>query len=336
MNSGSSAFIVLDRAFRRHHLRRRRGTRNRATDPCRRRAGALDHDDPVDAAGLGDRGIDIGLQRHLLAAAQAFIGGDDDLGLAVGDALGEAVGREAGEHHRMDRADPRAGQHRVGGFRNHRQIDRDAVALLDVAGAQDVGHLADFVVQLAIGDVLRLGRIVALPDDGGLVAALVEMAVDAVPGDVEHAVLEPFDRDIAGREGGVLDLGEGLDPVDALGLLGPEAVGVLDRARIHVAVLVLVDKGALGPFRGYVVNLVGHRFPSSLAASERGDHQPSSSLQRLCVAAAGRRQGGNLSDLGLPSRSRAPQYRPRIGLPKRITFAFCRRPKSTLSREWVP
>ena len=156
---------------------------------------------------LGDRGVDIGLQRHLLAAAQALVGGDDDLGLAVGDALGEAVGREAGEHHRMDRADPRAGQHRVGRFRDHRQIDGDAVALLDVPGAQDVGHLADFVVQLAVGDVLGLRGIVALPDDRGLVAALVEMPVDAVPGDVEDAVLEPFDRDVAGREGDVLDLG---------------------------------------------------------------------------------------------------------------------------------
>ena len=141
---------------------------------------------------------------------------------AVGDALGEAVRREAAEHHRMNGADPRAGQHRVSGFRDHRQIDGDAVALLDIAGAQYVGELADLVMQLAIADVLRLRGIVALPDDRGLVAALVQMAVDAVPGDVEDAVLEPFDRYIAGRKGRVLDLGERLDPADAFGLLGPE------------------------------------------------------------------------------------------------------------------
>src|SRR6202023_3630182 len=121
-------------------------------------------------------------------------------------------------HHRMDGADPRAGQHRIGGFRNHRKIDGDAVALLDVAGAQDVGHPADLIMQLPIADVPRLGGIVALPDDGGLVAALVEVAVDAVPGDVEDAVLEPFDRYLAGREGRVRDLGERLDPADALAL----------------------------------------------------------------------------------------------------------------------
>src|SRR6266704_3011175 len=74
--------------------------------------------------------------------------------LAIGDALGETVGREAGKHHRMNCADPRAGQHRIGGFRNHRQIDGDAVAPLDVAGAQDVGEFADFVVKLPVADVL--------------------------------------------------------------------------------------------------------------------------------------------------------------------------------------
>src|SRR5229473_4914749 len=161
----------------------------------------------------------------------------------------------------MDGADPRAGQHRVGGLRNHRQIDRDAVALPDVAGAQDVGEFADFVVQLPIGDALGLRGIIALPDDGGLVAALVEMPIDAVPGDIEDAVFEPFDRNVAGREGGVLDLGEGLHPADALGLFGPEPVGIADRARIHLLVLGLIDPGALGPIRRHVVNLLGHLYP---------------------------------------------------------------------------
>ena len=232
---------------------------------------ALDHHDPIDAAGFRNRGIDIGLQRHLLAAAQSLVGGDDDLGLAVGDALGEAVGREAGEHHRMNGADPRAGQHRIGRFRDHRQIDRDAVALLDVPGAQDVGHLADFVVQLAVGDVLGLRGIVALPDDRGLVAALLEMAVDAVPGRVQDAVLEPFDGDVAGREGDVLDLMEGLHPVDALGLLGPEAIGIIDRAGVHLAVLGVVDKGALGPIGGYVVNFLGHFYPPTRCGAAHAD-----------------------------------------------------------------
>ena len=289
------------------------------------RTGALDHDDPIDAAALGDRGVDIGLQRHLLAAAQSLVGGDDDLGLAIGDALGEAVRREAGEHHGMNGADPRAGQHRVGGFRDHRQIDGDAVALLDVPGAQDVRHLADFVVQLTIGDVPGLRGIVALPDDGGLVAALVEMPVDAVPGDVQDAILEPFDRNMAGGEGDVLDLVEGLHPVDALGLFGPESVGIADRAGIHLAVLGVIDKGALGPIRGHIVNLLGHRSLHSFAAAFRGRRRPQAVLivTNDYASRDDARTRRNVCDLGRlagfrPCHGSRPRHFGPFGLPAEI------------------
>src|SRR3954447_13699858 len=125
----------------------------------------------------------------------------------------------------MNSADPRAGQHRVGGLRNHRQIDGDAVAFLDIARAQDVGETADLIMQLTVGDVPGLRGIVTLPDAGDLIAALVEVPVDAVPGDVEDAALEPFDGDVTRLERDVLDLGERLDPADALALFAPEAVG---------------------------------------------------------------------------------------------------------------
>jgi hypothetical protein len=60
---------------------------------------------------LLQRLVDIGLQRHALAAAQALVGGDDDLRAAVLDPAGDAVGREAAEDDRMDGPDPGAGQH---------------------------------------------------------------------------------------------------------------------------------------------------------------------------------------------------------------------------------
>ena len=143
------------------------------------------------------------------------------------DAVGQAVGREAAEHHRVDGADARAGQHGVGRLGDHRQVDGDAVALLDAELLQHVGHAADFAVQLAVGDLLRFGRIVAFPDDGDLVGALGEVPVDAVGRDVQHAVVEPADADIAG----VVDVAHGartvrLDPVDALAVLAPELDGI--------------------------------------------------------------------------------------------------------------
>ena len=75
--------------------------------------------------------------------------------------------------------------------------------------------------------------VVALPDDRGLVGAGGEVAVDAVGRDVERAVLEPLDRDVVVVEGGVLDPGVGLDPVEPLALLAPERVRVGDRGRVH-------------------------------------------------------------------------------------------------------
>ena len=101
--------------------------------------------------------------------------------------------------------------------------------------------------------------VVGLPEDRGLLAAAGEVAVDAVGRDVEHAVLEPFDRDVGVGEGGVLDPREGRDPVEALGLLAPEGVGVGDRGRVHPGVAVGVDQRVGdGLARGLVQVLVQH------------------------------------------------------------------------------
>src|SRR4029077_16918458 len=223
-----------------------------------RRAGALDHDDMVHATRFGDRRVGIGLQRHLAAATQPFVGGDDDVRLAILDAAGKRIRREAAEHHRVDRTDARAGEHRVGGLGDHRHVDGDAITFRDVAVAQDVGEAAHLVVQLLVGDALVFLRVVAFPDDRGLVRPLRQMAVDAVVGDVGDAVLEPFDRDVVRTERGVLDFARRAVPVDALRLFGPETVRVLQRALVHRAVLRVVHIGARFPFSGYRMDLVGH------------------------------------------------------------------------------
>ena len=119
-------------------------------------AGAADHEHLLDAAHLLQGLVGIGLERNLAAAAQAFVGRDQEARLAVLDAAGERVRREAAEHHRMDGADARAGEHGVSRFRDHRQVDGDPVAALDAVRLQHIGEAADLLVQLAIGDVLRL------------------------------------------------------------------------------------------------------------------------------------------------------------------------------------
>src|SRR6185437_4192347 len=93
---------------------------------------------------------------------------------------------------------------------------------------------------------------------------LVQVTVDAIIGGVQHAILEPFDRDIARRVGPVADLAEGLDPVDPLAMLGPESVGVANRALVHLAIFGLIDEGSFGPFCRHVIDFVGHYGPSTL------------------------------------------------------------------------
>ena len=214
----------------------------------------------IDDAGADalDGGVHVHLERNLAAAAQALVGGDDEGGLGVLDAARQRIRREAAEHDRVDRPEPRAGEHGIGRFRDHRHVDRDPVALLDAAVAHDVGHAADLVVKLTVGDRLRLGRVVAFPDDRDLVAAGVEMPVDAVIGDVGDAVLEPADRDVAGAEIGVLDPGRGGEPVDALGFLGPEGVRVPDGSLVLRAIAGIVQIGAVAPLGRNVVDLLFH------------------------------------------------------------------------------
>ncbi|MNP16274.1 hypothetical protein D3C76_1086630 [compost metagenome] len=120
---------------------------------------------------------------------------------------------------------------------------------MHVLAAQGVGELADALVEVAVGDVFVLGRVVALPDDRHLVATLGEVTVQAVGGDVEGAVGEPLDVDVVVVEGGLLHLAEWLDPVDALGLLAPEAIGIDDGLLVHGFVGRLVRQGLGGHFR---------------------------------------------------------------------------------------
>jgi hypothetical protein len=123
-------------------------------------------------------------------------------------------------------------------------------------------------VQLAIGDLLGDSRVVAFPEDRDLVTALGEVAVDAVRRDVEHAVVEPADADIAGIVDVAHRVGRiGLDPVDPLAVLAPELNRVLDRGLVHRLVLGVVDIGALGPIRADGDQFVAHGHPPNFRFS---------------------------------------------------------------------
>ncbi len=86
--------------------------------------------------------------------------------------------------HRVDRADAGTGEHRIGRFRDHRHVDRDAITLFHAMLLYDVRHAADTLLELVIGDLLVDIRVAAFPDDGDRVAMRLGIPVDAIVGKV--------------------------------------------------------------------------------------------------------------------------------------------------------
>ena len=111
---------------------------------------------------------------------------------------------------------------------------------------------------------------------------------------------------LSGCVGGVLHLGEGLDPIEPLGLFGPKPVRVVDRARIHLLVFCFVDERALLPLGWNFVNLVRHRHflpPRGSAAR---------ALCQLGLLCDGQRSGGQAAER--PFRLHRKAYNGRVAL----------------------
>ena len=233
--------------------------------------------DPVDHDAGGDRLAHLllrrghGFVRHRfhedrLVAAMGPVGGDDRLAGRIHDTVRQRIGREPAEHDGMDRADPGAGQHGDGQFGDHGEVDRNPVALPDVPRLEHVGELADLFVQFPVGEARVLARLVAFPYDGRLVAARLEMAVDAVMHDVGLAAFEPLDGH--GALPHIVVVGPDPvpfpEPVERFRLLGPEGLRVGDGTLVFPPVFVqalqvrLVAKSFIGLIQVGHVRSPGH------------------------------------------------------------------------------
>ncbi|MCY1293976.1 hypothetical protein D9M70_432540 [compost metagenome] len=209
-----------------------------ALGPADIAAGAAVDDHVFDglAAAQRQRIVGDGLQRQRLAAAHLLVGGDQRHRAHVDQPLLQRLGGEAAEHHRVRRPQARAGLHRGHALDRHRHVDHDPVALPDAERLQAVGQAAHLGVQFTVGDT-RHGAVVGLEHDRDLVGvAVFKVAVQAVVGGIELAVLEPL---VERRIALVQHLGEGLVPVQqltcvarpeafvvAFGFLAQRAVGV--------------------------------------------------------------------------------------------------------------
>ena len=167
-------------------------------------------------------------------------------GLASSIRRREFFRREAAEHHRMHRADPRAGQHREHRFRHHRHIEDDAVALGDAEILHHGGERLHLLEHLGIGEFRdRVGerRIVDQRDLVG--ASARDVAIERVVAGVDHGAGEPA---AIRAHRGIEDLFGGLDPVDLARRLGPKAFRVSQRAGMDLMVpAVLVDVHGVSP-----------------------------------------------------------------------------------------
>jgi hypothetical protein len=148
-------------------------------------------------AGKPDRLVEQRLVVHDAAGLDAAACREDQLRLGVLDPGRQFLGREAAEHHRMHRADPRAGQHRDHGFRHHRHIEDDAVALGDAEIGHHGGERLHLVQQLRIGEFGDAAGQRRIVDQRHLIgAAAGDMTVERVVAGVDHGTGEP-----AGRHG---------------------------------------------------------------------------------------------------------------------------------------
>ena len=194
---------------------------------------AVDDDHVLERVEILDRGVERLLHRRRLAAPQRRVGGDQRLGARDLHPLDDRAGGEAAEDDVVDRADPRAGEHRHGRLGHHRHEDADDVALADAERLQPVREALDLVEQPRVGDLLA-GPVLALPVVGdALAVARRDVAVEAVGGDVQLAAREPLgERRIRPVE----DLVERLDPVELLGPRAPPRLGVVVRPLVDARV----------------------------------------------------------------------------------------------------
>ena len=219
--------------------------------------GVVHHHHMGHGGALFEDGVQIGLEGLDLAGADGGVGGDDDLGLGALDTA--AHFGIAGEDGRMDGADTGTGQHGDDQLGDHGHVQGHTVTLVDVQGAQGVGHTADLGIEHLVGEAAHVHFLFALPDEGGLVAAAGdEVAVDAVEGGVELGAGEP--SVLVPRFVGLQYLVPALEPVDQLRCAcTPEVIGVFQSSPADGVGFVLTadPRGRLAVLGGEVATLLG-------------------------------------------------------------------------------
>ena len=215
---------------------------------ARRLSHSLDYHDLFDRGRPGKRVVDVGFERHNVAAPPRAVARHQDLGLGVVDALAQRLGGKAAEHHAVRRPDLGAGEQGDGQFRHHPHVHGNAVALLDAQRLQRVGAAVDLALEHPEREHSGVARL-AFPNNRRLVAPVGPgVPVHAVVSDVQLSTHKPLrPRDLPFEH-----LVPALEPVEVLSLLGPEgfevrARPVVDRGIGNIRLTAKVVRGREGP-----------------------------------------------------------------------------------------
>ena len=210
--------------------------------PGHGRCGAA-HDQHLLQAGR-ERGGLVGvlLEVHGLATPVPGVRGNQELALRVVDPVGQGGHGKPAEHHAVNRPDAGAGEHGDHRFGNQGQVEGHAVARLHAQFGQGVRGAAHLAQQFGVGEGANFS-VLAFPDDGAFAPqAARHVAVQGVVGHVRLAAHEPLR---VGRLP-VQHLGPGREPVQFLGHLGPELVGLLKALAVAAVVFLAGHAGLRG------------------------------------------------------------------------------------------
>ena len=99
----------------------------------------------------------------------------------------------------MHGANAGTGQHHRCRLANHGQVDTNPVTFFNTLRFQDIGKLADILMQLPVSDLFIMSRIIAFPDNSNLVAACFKMTINAVDTDVKFSTFKPAYSSLLGN-----------------------------------------------------------------------------------------------------------------------------------------
>lgn len=189
------------------------------------------HDDAGRRLPSGE--INGGVQQRLIGdgatGLQSTGSGDNQLGAGIVNTCGKFLRRKSAEDNRMDRAEPRTGEHGDNSLRHHRHIDDDAVALHNAVTLKNTGEGRHFVEQFRIGEMFDLAHHGAVIDERVLIAATGgNMTVKRVPARVAGGTGEPAVCPVDGRGG--------RHPVNVAGGVRPELMRIVFPFCISVAI----------------------------------------------------------------------------------------------------